>query len=1134
MAKKKRRRIIRDLDSEHKKARGRLAQTEIGHASMYPLDAPGMPAPGVDFVNHAMRLGEQPDYEKVTVVSEKGRSRKVDKLKPGEILEELYRSALREVFFELPVEVKRGTTKNVSFIPGHIWGEHRGAYVTGQDLSVTGPRPADVMVLGKMPGKTEVRDGRNMVGESGEILLEILRELKVTGMGRWYITNLCKFRPPDGSSRLKAGWLKDCMPLLHQELRLVRPRYILCLGADASKALLGKKYSVGYMEGRVIEYEYPVHLEDDDPEKEVLHKSLVMTVTHPAQVARAPEMRRVLERGLARFNLLKRGIRFDKEEEDIDHREIRTLEQLRDLLKEIENDPLKTDRMYAVDAEWHGEHPQNKRSYVRTVQFAWRPKHACAIVLRAPGGKISFKDEDGKPAIKRAMKLLTKFFKGKRICGHFLVSDLEWLVPMGLDLREQFAAPLEDLNLVEVKKSNPKLWRFYCRRGFGPKDVVPAWFRTRYEGGADTGLMAHAAEETASLGLESLALRYTTVPRYDVPLHDWRARYCAEHGLKAKDLDGYGECPDEILVPYGIYDADGTLRLFYELDKLIDRDYEGNCCREAFWESMIALPAILEMHQNGIAIDKKRLDFLTEAFMSARGRMELTIQQWAKWPEFNVRSVQQVREFLFGEALNGKVTEDGRIVAVRPDGAESLFVEPLMDTSKPPMPWWKVKDKGLVGERNPSTNKSVLAILAQDNEEVSEQINWIRDYRFLDQVLKSVLRPPVTDDAGQWVEDAGTAGGLGGLVFDAGLASVICDDGRVRTHIYPTADTGRWKSARPPLQNLSKQRDSDYYRMLGDRYKYKLRTIMRSKPGHVLVESDLKGAELYGMAIMANDETMINHAQRNQLPDEGYDEYGNEVEGGKHPHPDFYDIHSNVAVFAFKLDCVPTKAGLKSIGRAHLRVIAKNVIFGIAYGRGAKAIALQAKEQGVITTVEEVENIIAAIFEMYSGLTPFFDECRRRCREEGWLCNCFGRFRRFGKTDDFKLQGDFERVSMNFPIQSMIASAMDRAVAQLAQYREEVGDPEMYRMLLAIHDAVLLEVPYNRVERVIDEVLPTCMIHRVPIYPTTLDGMPNGEGPYYMGIDSEVMEHWGEGISKARAAELCIPEVTTKGIRIAH
>ena len=47
-----------------------------------------------------------------------------------------------------------------------------------------------------------------------------------------------------------------------------------------------------------------------------------------------------------------------------------------------------------------------------------------------------------------------------------------------------------------------------------------------------------------------------------------------------------------------MYDADVTLRLFYKFDVLIDEDYEGNCCREAFWESQIATPAVLEIHED--------------------------------------------------------------------------------------------------------------------------------------------------------------------------------------------------------------------------------------------------------------------------------------------------------------------------------------------------------------------------------------------------------------------------------------------------------------------------------------------------------------------------------------------------------
>src|SRR5690606_984072 len=99
----------------------------------------------------------------------------------------------------------------------------------------------------------------------------------------------------------------------------------------------------------------------------------VMTAIHPAQVAREPSAERQLFRGLARFNLLQQGIRFDQEERDIDHRTVETLPELEELLYEVEHDPRKKDSVIAVDAEWHGEHPVNRGTYVRTIQFAWLP-----------------------------------------------------------------------------------------------------------------------------------------------------------------------------------------------------------------------------------------------------------------------------------------------------------------------------------------------------------------------------------------------------------------------------------------------------------------------------------------------------------------------------------------------------------------------------------------------------------------------------------------------------------------------------------------------------------------------------------------------------------------------------------------
>jgi uracil-DNA glycosylase family 4 len=1045
-----------------------------------------MPLPGPDLVRYVEKNGQ---VFKAKKTKDKVTKKQTVKIECGPVIEEAVRGILYQPGYQFQVTTAPGATAVVTTVPGHIWGEHRKKYIAGKADSppVTGPRQARVMVVGKMLGREEHTELRNFVGPTGEVLIGVLKKLKVKGTRSWYVTNLVKFKPPEGMD-VRPAWVADGKFLLHQELRLVQPDYILCLGADASKALLGPKATVSHMDGRVAELTYDTGFDGTRLEKKT---ALVMTVIHPVQVTREQSQARVLERGVARFGQLITGVRWDLAETGLDHRVVSDLDTLEALLWEIDNDPEKTDKVIACDAEWHGQHPCNKGSYLRTFQFAWKPKHAACVTLRGRGGVDGFFDRDGNPCPDRAIELLRDWFADKRVVGHFFNADLEWLVDAGLDLRGQFATPRFDTD-----------------------DGVIAWERTRHEGGADTGLMAHAIEESTSYGLEVLTTRYTDAPRYDLPMQKW----CIEQKEQFKVLEGYGEAPDELLLPYSLYDADVTLRLFYELDPLLDYDYEGNCCRESFWESMLAAPAVLEIHRNGILVDKERVDALSVAFVEARDGLEKRLCSWADWPAFNIRSVHDVRELLFGEAFSGKLDAGGNPVRKRPEGAKSLGITPYVDTSKPPKLWADLEDTDSTAGHAPGTGKAVLSVLAQENPESAVQINWLRDYRFIDQVLKSVLRPPKSDPEGVQLRDED------GLIYDAGLAAVLCDDGKVRTHIYQTKETGRWSSARPPLQNISKSRDPDYYRILKESYEYPLRSILMASPGHVFVEADYSGAELLGAAVMAGDATMMDHARRALLPDSGYDADGNVCEGGKHPHPDYYDIHSNIAVIAMRLDCAPTKAGLKSIGKVHFRTLAKRVIFGMMYGQGAKGSAMLAKEEGVDVSVAEAQVVIDTVFATYPGLVPFFEECRTRAIEDGWLCHCYGRYRRFPESQNSKDIGEYERQAMNFPIQGMIASAVSRAIAHLYHYRYDVGRPDLYRILLQIHDAILLEVPYEHVGFVAGTVIPYAMRDMVPIYPTTLAGVPTGKGPYYLGFGLEVSEHWGEPISLARCRELGIPD----------
>src|ERR1700722_12438128 len=227
-----------------------MAQTN-GEYETWPLNAPGMPFPGPDFINAAAAEGEERNYQHK-------KTKKTENVifKPGKILKTLYRRALREPGFTLQVEINKGYKDQAVFIPVHIWGQHAAQWLQRQVNRkifvppVDGPHPAEVMIIGKMPWNEEELQERNLAGPSGELLATLIRKAHIRDALSWYVTNLVKFRPPDGSSRLKANWISDCRLLLAQELRLVRPKFILCLGADASKELLGKKFNVSYMDGR--------------------------------------------------------------------------------------------------------------------------------------------------------------------------------------------------------------------------------------------------------------------------------------------------------------------------------------------------------------------------------------------------------------------------------------------------------------------------------------------------------------------------------------------------------------------------------------------------------------------------------------------------------------------------------------------------------------------------------------------------------------------------------------------------------------------------------------------------------------------------------------------------------------------
>ncbi len=142
-----------------------------------------------------------------------------------------------------------------------------------------GPAKASVMLIGEQPGDMEDRAGQPFVGPAGKLLDEAL---VASGIDRSkvYVTNVVKhfkWTPaPRGKRRIhekpKQPEIHACRVWLDAELDLVKPKVLVCLGATAAQALLGKSFSVTRDRGKLVE--------SDLADK-------VLATVHPSSILRA-------------------------------------------------------------------------------------------------------------------------------------------------------------------------------------------------------------------------------------------------------------------------------------------------------------------------------------------------------------------------------------------------------------------------------------------------------------------------------------------------------------------------------------------------------------------------------------------------------------------------------------------------------------------------------------------------------------------------------------------------------------------------------------------------------------------------------------------------------------------------------
>ncbi|OAA86643.1 uracil-DNA glycosylase [Clostridium ljungdahlii] len=143
-------------------------------------------------------------------------------------------------------------------------GDNRTNMVFGD-----GNPKAHIMFIGEAPGADEDRTGIPFVGRAGQLLTKALLALDLHRERDYYICNICKCRPKNNRTPYEEEE-KACIPYLRNQVALVKPKIIVCLGATAMGCILGKDWRITRDRGKWIE-----------------RKGFYMTATfHPSAVLR--------------------------------------------------------------------------------------------------------------------------------------------------------------------------------------------------------------------------------------------------------------------------------------------------------------------------------------------------------------------------------------------------------------------------------------------------------------------------------------------------------------------------------------------------------------------------------------------------------------------------------------------------------------------------------------------------------------------------------------------------------------------------------------------------------------------------------------------------------------------------------
>jgi DNA polymerase I len=257
-------------------------------------------------------------------------------------------------------------------------------------------------------------------------------------------------------------------------------------------------------------------------------------------------------------------------------------------------------------------------------------------------------------------------------------------------------------------------------------------------------------------------------------------------------------------------------------------------------------------------------------------------------------------------------------------------------------------------------------------------------------------------------------------VYTDALPQQIAVDGRIHCQLNQTvAATGRLSSSDPNLQNIPIRTE------MGRR----IRRAFVAEKGNKIVSADYSQLELRLLAHITQDAVMLEAFQKGE------------------------DIHARTARLVFG---ARTDEELREARR-----FAKIVNFAIAY-----AIEPWGLSQRVGISRQEAKKVIEDYYNTYKGVRRYMEEVPLRAREHGYVRSIYGRIRPLAGINDrnANIRKAAEREAINMPIQGTASDIVKIAMLHVDEEFKRAGLAA--RMLMQVHDELLVEVPDDEVSKV--------------------------------------------------------------------